>query len=64
MDMEGIEARPPLSVPPALSMLPMRAKVLMVRFTCLVAPQLAHSTGSSAAAMVRSVSNFVRQSLQ
>lgn len=59
-----MDDEPPLSVPPAVSMPLMRAKVVMVRFTCFVAPQLLHSIGSSEADMLRSASNLVRQSLQ
>ena len=60
----GIDASPPLSVPPAASMPLRRANVVMVRFTCLVAPQLLHSIGSLAADILRSASNLVWQSLQ
>ena len=58
-------AEPPLSVPPAASMPPpIRANVVIVRFTRLVLPQLAHSIGSFDADMLRSASNLVWQSLQ
>ncbi len=43
---------------------PIRANVVIVRFTRFVLPQLAHSTGSFAAAMLRRASNVVWQSLQ
>ena len=57
-------AEPPLSLPPAASMPLTRAKAEIVRLTCLVAPQLAHSIGSLAEDMLRSASNLVWQSLQ
>jgi len=43
---------------------PIRANVVMVRFTCFAPPQLLHSIGSLAADMLRSASNLVWQSLQ
>ena len=61
---EGMLKEPPLSVPPAASMAPTRAKVLMVLLTRLLLPHCLHSMGSLALDMLRIASKDVRQSLQ